>query len=518
MRKKTALFTGLLALVLALALALAGCSRPSPGEEQGMNSKTQSPNFVFTDFEGQQHTLADYAGQKLYIKFWASWCSVCLSTLQETDELAAQDKDYTMITVVAPDYNGEKSSEDFKTWYNSLDCPNIPVLLDEGGSYMKEFGVRAFPSSAYIGEDGSLLKFSVGHASAEQVQAVFAGEEASLPAEGQAKKASSVLSLETAQDPRTIYFAGGCFWGVEEAMSRVPGVIDVKSGYANGNTQNPSYEAVCTGATGHAETVEVVYDNAAVPLSTLLDSFFAIIDPTRADGQGNDRGSQYRSGVYYTDEKDRPVIDAALATLQKQYSAPLATEVLPLENFSLAEEYHQDYLQKNPNGYCHIDVDAARETALASLINQQSYPVPTQAELRARLTDIQYQVTQENKTENAFSNEYFDNHAPGLYVDVVTGEPLFSSDDKYDSGCGWPSFTKPIIPEVLQEREDKSYNMVRVEVRSRAGDIHLGHVFTDGPKEAGGLRYCINSASIRFVPYADLNAQGYGYLAPYITA
>jgi peptide methionine sulfoxide reductase msrA/msrB len=313
-----------------------------------------------------------------------------------------------------------------------------------------------------------------------------------------------------------IYVAGGCFWGVEEYMSRIPGVLDAASGYANGTTENPSYEDVCYKNTGHAETVQIVYDSAEISLDVLLETFFTIIDPTSENRQGNDVGSQYRTGVYYTDEADLAVIDKVVTIEQQKYEKPIVTEILPHDNFYLAEEYHQDYLQKHPNGYCHIDLTAARETAMAAWINSQSYPVPSQEELKERLTDIQYQVTQENDTEYAFTNEYFDNHDRGLYVDIVTGEPLFSSSDKYDSGCGWPSFTRPIIAEVVTEHEDTSYNMVRVEVRSRAGDTHLGHVFNDGPKDKGGLRYCINSASIRFIPYEDMEEEGYGFLMNYI--
>ena len=507
--------------LVALALLLSGCSASnissSGNEDKSMISKNPAPAFEFTDFDGNAVTLADFEGKQLYIKFWASWCSVCLSTLDETDELAANDNDFEVITVVAPDYSGEKSAEDFKMWYNGLEYKNISVLFDDNGKYMKEFGVRAFPSSAYIGTDGSLIDFTVGHSSADKIASAFkqTAAMAAKPVES-ALNATSKVNPTCCTTLRSIYLAGGCFWGVEEYMSRIPGVLDARSGYANGNTENPTYEEVCRKNTGHAETVEVTYDSSVLPLDVLLETFFTIIDPTRADGQGNDIGSQYRTGIYYTEETDLPVIKAVVAKEQEKYKSIIATEVLPLDGFYLAEEYHQDYLQKNPNGYCHIDLTAARDTALANVINAKSYPVPSMEELKARLTDIQFRVTQENDTERAFSNEYFDNHEKGVYVDIVTGEPLFSSNDKYDSGCGWPSFIKPIIPEVVTEHKDASYNMVRVEVRSRSGNIHLGHVFEDGPKDKGGLRYCINSASIRFIPYAEMENEGYGYLTAYI--
>ncbi len=315
---------------------------------------------------------------------------------------------------------------------------------------------------------------------------------------------------------RFIYLAGGCFWGVEEYMSRIPGVLDVISGYANGNTENPTYEEVCYKNTGHTETVQVKYDSKIIPLIVLLETYFTIVDPTRSDGQGNDIGSQYRTGIYYIYETDLPVIQKVMKTEQQKYNLPIVTEVLPLKNFYIAEEYHQDYLRKNPKGYCHIDVTAAKDTAIFNLIKSKNYSEPSKAELKEKLSQIQYRVTQENETEPSFLNEYFDNHEKGIYVDVVMGEPLFSSTDKYDSGCGWPSFTKPMIPEVVTKHKDTSHNMVRVEVRNRQDKTHLGHVFTDGPRDKGGLRYCINSASLRFIPYDEMEKEGYGYLMEYI--
>lgn len=309
-----------------------------------------------------------------------------------------------------------------------------------------------------------------------------------------------------------IWLAGGCFWGVEAYMARVYGVYDVTSGYANGNTENPTYEEVIRENTGHAETVHVRYDPERVDLEKLLGHYFMIIDPTLLNQQGNDRGEQYRTGVYYENESDRAVIEGVIAAEESKYDDPIVTEVEPLEHYDLAEEYHQDYLEKNPNGYCHVEFDSLEDQNVPPLIDASLYPKPSDEELKAILTEAQYKVTQENDTETAYSNEYWDNYEPGIYVDVATGEPLFSSADKYDSKCGWPSFTKPIEPEVVTEHEDTSYNMVRIEVRSRSGDSHLGHVFNDGPKDKGGLRYCINSASILFIPQEDMAEKGYGYL------
>jgi peptide methionine sulfoxide reductase msrA/msrB len=305
-----------------------------------------------------------------------------------------------------------------------------------------------------------------------------------------------------------IYLAGGCFWGLEAYMSRIYGVYDVTSGYANGTTENPSYEDLIYRNSGHAETVHVKYDPDKVSLDVLLDYYFKVIDPTSLNKQGNDKGVQYRTGIYYTNEADKEIIDTRMAIEQKSYSKPIVVEVEPLVHYYLAEEYHQDYLEKNPNGYCHIDLFTVEEV----VIKEEWYPKPSDEVLREKLTDIQYEVTQNNNTERAFSNEYWDIFEPGLYVDVVTGEPLFLSTDKFESGCGWPSFSKPINKDVIIYEQDTSFNMVRTEVRSRAGDSHLGHVFEDGPKELGGLRYCINSAAINFIPLEDMVAEGYGYL------
>lgn len=311
---------------------------------------------------------------------------------------------------------------------------------------------------------------------------------------------------------KEIYLAGGCFWGMEAYMARVYGVADATVGYANGNTENPSYEDLVYRNSGHAETVHVLYDPNRVSLEDLLGYYFKVIDPTSVNKQGNDRGVQYRTGIYYTNTKDLPTIEAVMKSIQTKYKKTLAVEVKPLAHYYLAEEYHQDYLEKNPNGYCHIDLYEVEK----GLIDPADYPKPSTEVLKKQLTQIQFEVTQLNHTEAAFSNQYWDFFEPGIYVDVVTGEPLFSSSDKYNSQCGWPSFTKPIVPEVVTYKDDRSYNMLRTEVRSRSGDTHLGHVFNDGPKDKGGLRFCINSVSIRFVPLADMEAKGYGELIRFV--
>ena len=318
------------------------------------------------------------------------------------------------------------------------------------------------------------------------------------------------MTMESKQEQRIIYLAGGCFWGLEAYMERIQGVTDAVSGYANGKGDTTNYQLLH--ATDHAETVKVTYDPNKISLDKLLQYYFRVIDPTSINKQGNDRGRQYRTGIYYQNEQDKAVIEAALKTLQSKYQVPIQIEVEPLKNYVEAEEYHQDYLKKNPNGYCHIDIKKADEP----LIDDKKYPKPSDAELKQKLTALQYDVTQGKHTERSFSNEYWDNFAPGIYVDITTGEPLFSSKDKFESGCGWPSFTKPIAAEVAEYQKDNSFNMTRIEVLSRSGHAHLGHVFDDGPRDKGGLRYCINSASIKFIPLDEMEKQGYGDLIPFV--
>lgn len=311
----------------------------------------------------------------------------------------------------------------------------------------------------------------------------------------------------------TIYFAGGCFWGTEHFLKQIPGVISTEAGYANSRVPDPTYQQVCTGATGAAETVKVVYDPSEVSASFLTRLYFMTIDPTSVNRQGNDRGTQYRTGIYYTTPAQKAAVDAEVAALAKEYASPLAVEVRPIENFYEAEEYHQDYLDKNPGGYCHIN---PRLFEMARNARERGGRQVSEAELRRRLTPIQFAVTQRSATEPPFENEYWDNHRKGIYVDIVSGEPLFSSTDKFDSGCGWPSFSKPIPGASIIEKTDLSHGMTRTEVRSGEADSHLGHVFPDGPRDRGGLRYCINSASLKFIPLDRMEAAGYGDYIKYV--
>ena len=311
------------------------------------------------------------------------------------------------------------------------------------------------------------------------------------------------------KNTKEIYFAGGCFWGTEHFFKQVRGVVATQVGYANGNTLNPTYEQVYTDRTGFTEAVKVVYDPQQVPLSLLLELFFKTIDPTSLNQQGNDKGTRYRTGIYHTEESDKPVIRAALDALAVKYTQPIVVEHLPLQNFYDAEEYHQNYLDKNPNGYCHIAPALFQLAKNANPIPPTTYAKKDAATLKRTLSEIQYQVTQHNATERPFQNEYWDEYREGIYVDITTGEPLFVSTDKYDSGCGWPSFSRPIDKKRVLEKLDTSHGMTRLEVRSKTGDAHLGHVFNDGPTEKGGLRYCINSAALHFIPKAEMKDKGY---------
>lgn len=308
---------------------------------------------------------------------------------------------------------------------------------------------------------------------------------------------------------KEIYLAGGCFWGTEHFFKQVRGVVSTEVGYANGHTSNPTYEEVCSHTTGFAETVHITYAPDQITLDKLLELYFLTIDPTSLNRQGGDVGDQYRTGIYYTDSTDRPTIQAALKALQRKHSQPIVIEVEPLRSFYDAESYHQDYLDKNPSGYCHINPELFRVARKAN-----AYVKPSDEELRKKLTPMQYAVTQQANTEPAFNNEYWDEKREGIYVDITTGEPLFISADKFDSGCGWPSFSRPIDTTLLSEHLDTSHGMERIEVRSKSGRAHLGHVFKDGPRERGGLRYCINSASLRFIPREEMKQAGYAKYLP----
>ncbi|QFT89265.1 Peptide methionine sulfoxide reductase MsrA/MsrB [Bacillus sp. THAF10] len=300
-------------------------------------------------------------------------------------------------------------------------------------------------------------------------------------------------------------FAGGCFWCMVKPFDEHDGIERVVSGYTGGHKENPTYKEVCSETTGHYEAVQILFNPNVYSYEKLLELFWNQIDPTDAGGQFHDRGDSYRTAIFYHSSEQQQKAEESKRQLEKsgRFTAPIATQILPAKPFYPAEEYHQDYYKKNPFRYKMYAKGSGREAFI-----KKHWKKPSD-ELKNKLTPMQYEVTQNNGTEPPFQNEYYNHTQEGIYVDIVSGEPLFSSKDKYDAGCGWPSFTKPIDTTTIKEEMDVSHRMVRTEVRSKNGDSHLGHVFEDGPVEKGGLRYCINSAALKFIPVEDLDKEGY---------
>jgi len=330
------------------------------------------------------------------------------------------------------------------------------------------------------------------------------------------KDMDTKLMPETTGGLDSATFSGGCFWCIEEAFDTLDGVKKVVSGYAGGHVKNPTYEEVSTGTTGHLETVQILYNPEIISYSELLDVYWRQFDPTDSGGSFHDRGSQYRSAIHYHNGAQKELAEQSKGELEKSgiFDKPIATSIVKFTEFYPAEDYHQQYCRKNPVRYYSYRSASGRDEFIKQVwgdLALKKYLKPPVEELKRKLTGLQFDVTQMCSTEGAFKNEFWNNKKEGIYVDVVTGQPLFSSRDKFDSGTGWPSFTKPIDPRYVTKKPDSSLGMRRIEVQSTSGDTHLGHVFDDGPGPTR-LRYCINSASLRFIPKEDMEKEGYGFL------
>lgn len=346
-------------------------------------------------------------------------------------------------------------------------------------------------------------------------------------------------------DTRTMIVAGGCFWCVEADLEKTPGVIEVVSGYGGGNTDNPTYKTYGSG--GHREIVEVTYDANQISFEDILIVTLKTTDPTDDDGTFNDRGDKYSSAFFYETDEQLAIINNLIAEVDEHgpYEQPLAIDVEPRPTFWKAEDNHQDYYKgtltklkyqyyRNASGRSdfikeHWGEDKSPDLSWRTQFNSSatsmndtqtyawaSYVKPDKETLRSTLDAEAFDVTQEDGTERRHTSPLDKNWERGIYVDILSGEPLYSSRDKFDSGTGWPSFVAPITPDALTLHEDRKLFSVRTETRSAIADNHIGHVFNDGPADRGGMRYCMNGVALRFVPEADMVAEGYEDFLQYL--
>lgn len=357
---------------------------------------------------------------------------------------------------------------------------------------------------------------------------VVVGVLASILLIAQAKE-PEMTTHSTAEESAVATFAGGCFWCMEPPFEKLDGVADAIAGFSGGHVESPTYKEVTAGTTGHTEVVQVMYDPSKISYAQLLDVYWRQIDPTDSGGSFVDRGNQYRSAIFFHNEEQRQLAEKSKRELEQsgRFSKPIVTEIVPFKAFYPAEDYHQNFYKTNSIRYKYYRYRSGRDQYIDKVWNQpishsqslsgekftmsqlENYSKPSDEVLKDKLTPIQYKVTQHEGTEPPFQNTYWDNKDAGIYVDVVSGEPLFSSADKYESGTGWPSFSRPIPGISVVEKKDRKLFTTRIEVRSSVADSHLGHVFPDGPQPTG-LRYCMNSAALRFIPKAEMEAQGYG--------